>query len=116
MTYHDKLLDVEEGQSIKVRVVDFENTSYPKEDNPRDIEGEVEKVNEDISHSAGEIQRVITIGDVWDEGCKIDVGDTSKNQLVSTTGNPRKYTKVWRPRAGKDRNLLGEVESVTINE
>lgn len=124
VTTHDKLVCVEEGDSIEVRVVDFENTRYPKDNNPRTIEGKVENINEDVSHSAGEVQRVITIGDVWDEGCKIDVGNTSKNQLAGGSNNPRKYvwrprrkyTRVWRPRSGKDRVLLGKVKQVIIED
>lgn len=111
---YDKLLNVEEGEQVNIRVVGFENTSYPKEENPQDIKGEVKKIDEDVSHSAGEIQRVITIGDVWEDGCKIDIGDTADNKLTHSSKRCKKYTRVWRPRPGKDRLLIGKVESIEV--
>jgi hypothetical protein len=109
MTAYDTLLSVEEGDTVRVTVDDFENTKHPREDNPRTISGEVKRVKEDVSHSAGEIQRTVAVGDPWDEGCYIDLGDTAENKVTGGTYDSRKYTKAWRPRPGKDRLLLGKV-------
>lgn len=109
MIAYDTLLSVEEGDTVHVTVDDFENTKYIREDNPRTISGEVKQVKEDVSHSAGEIQRTVAVGDPWDGGCYIDLGDTAENKMAGGTYGPRKYTKAWRPRQGKDRLLLGKV-------
>lgn len=102
------LLSVEEGDSASVHIEDFENTRWPKEANPRTISGEVNRVKEDVGHSAGEIQRSVVIGDPRDDGCIVDCGDTAENNLTGG-GSAYKYLKAWRPRPGKDRLLLGRV-------
>jgi hypothetical protein len=112
MTAYDTLLSVQEGDTVTVTVDDFENTQHPRDENPRTISGEVDAVKEDVSHSAGEIQRTVAVGDPWDEGCYIDLGDTAENKMAGGTYNPRKYMKAWRPRPGKDRLLLGKVTEV----
>lgn len=106
-----RLMMVEGGDEITVEVDDFDNTRHPKEQNPREISGTVKNVAEDVNYAAGEIQRVVTIGNPWEDGCNIDVGDTSENNL--TGGHNRKlYTKAWRPRTGKDRILLGKITEI----
>lgn len=108
---YNSLLTVAVGAGIQIHVDDFENTRFPKTSNPRIISGDVERVKEDVSHSAGEIQRSVVIGDPWGDGCIVDCGDTGENQMVSGSSS-RVYLKAWRPRAGKDRVLLGRVTGV----
>lgn len=113
----ESLTKLMEGQEVTVHIVDFDNTNFPKDANPREITGEVVNIKGDVGHSAGEIERTVTIGNPWEGGCHIDVGDTAENKLTGGTNSPYKYTKAWRPRAGKDRLLLGKVHKVElINE
>jgi hypothetical protein len=114
-TVYEQLLDLSEGDSVSIEVIDFANTRWPKEDNPRSITGTVEHVKEDVSRSAGEIQRAIVIDNPYNEGCVVDVGDMRENNLTggSNAQSPR-YTKAWRPRPGKDRLLLGRVGNVNF--
>lgn len=100
---------IEEGEHVAVRIDDFENTTYPKEANPRTISGEVTRIKTDVGHSAGEIVRSVVIGDPRDDGVVVDLGDTSLNTMVSGRPTQRYYAKAWRPRPGKDRLLLGRV-------
>jgi hypothetical protein len=108
MTAYETLLDVEKGDTVSVTVDDFKSTQHSRKENPRSISGKVERVKEDVGHSAGEIQRSVVIGNPRDDGCIVDCGDTSQNKL---TGGFRSYTylKAWRPRHGKDCLLLGKV-------
>lgn len=108
----DTLLNLTEGDVVSVVVEDFENTISPKEENPREINGEIRKIKSDVGHSAGEIIRTIVVGNPWEGGANIDCGDTGENKMVKSP-RPEKYTKVWRPRSGKDRILLGRVRSVS---
>jgi hypothetical protein len=112
----DTLLGVGEGDRVEVRVEDFQNTNYPKEENPRTLSGEVTGVNEDVGHSAGEILRTVAVGDPRDEGFYVDLGDTAENQLTGGSSTPRRYSKVWQPRPGKDRLLLGRVAAAEVVE
>lgn len=102
-------MKVEEGDEITVTIDDFEDTRFPKDQNPRKVSGPVNNIAKDINYSAGEIQRVVTIGNPWDDGCNIDCGDTAKNKLTNETYETYTYTKAWQPRVGKDRLLLGKV-------
>lgn len=107
-TVWDRANKITEGDHVCIEIDDFDNTQFPKDDNSRAIDGEVTKVKTDIGHSAGEVVKTIAIGNPWDDGCYIDLGDTAKNNLIEHSG-ARKYSKVWRPRAGKDRILLGKL-------
>ena len=108
----DTLMAVEEGQEVELVIEDFETTRYPQDENPRTIAGTVRNIEENPGYAAGEIQRVVSVGDPRDEGCHIDCGDTSENNL--TGGHRRRtYLKAWRPRTGKGRLLLGRIGSVT---
>lgn len=113
-TAYNTLLSSEEGDTVSVRVDDFDNSRYSNSYNPRTISGEVDNVIEDVGHSAGEIQRSVVIGDPWEDGCVVDCGDTSENQLGVSGGSSYTYLKAWRPRAVKDRNLLGQVTVAEI--
>lgn len=112
-TAYETLLSVGEGDTVSVRIDDFENTRYPREENPRTISGEVSNVKEDVGRSAGEIQRCVVIGDPRDDGCIIDCGDTGENKMTGW-GRSQKYLKAWRPRRGKDRLLLGRVTDADV--
>lgn len=112
----ETLNSAEEGDKISVRIEDFDNTRCPREENPRCIEGKVKKVKESVGYSAGEISRTVVLGDPWDDGCNIDVGDTADNNLTGGGGSSHKYINAWRPRRGKDRLLLGEVVLVEVKD
>lgn len=112
MSAYDELIELSEGEQVTVTIDDFENTNFPRDENPRVITGEVVNVNEDVNHSGGEITRTVAIGDPRNDGCYIDCGDTAENNITTSTHQTYTYTKAWRPRAGKDRILLGRVTAV----
>lgn len=113
----ETLMGVAEGEEIEVTIEDFEDTRFPRDENPRTISGTVQNVSEEPGYGAGEIQRVVTVGDPWSDGCNIDCGDTSENNLNLTGGHGRRtYLKAWRPRSGKDRLLLGRVTEASMSE
>jgi len=113
----ETLRDVEEGIDVSLRIDDFENQSHSISENPRTISGQISGSSEDVSHSAGEIQRVIAIGDPWGDGCYVDLGDTAKNNLSVGGRSHRNYSKAWRPRPGqKGRCLLGRVVDVEVDD
>lgn len=118
MAAHAELMNVAEGDQIVVTIDDFENTNHPKDENPREIHGEVTNIKDDVGHSGGEIQRTVTVGNPWKGGVHIDVGDTAENKIVHGAASARKYTKAWRPRkrAGKGRLLLGRAVSVGLQK
>lgn len=114
-TTWETLESATEGSEMAVHIVDFENTNWPKDENPRWIVGEVVNVKEDVKRQAGEVVRVVTIGNPWEDGCHIDVIDTAQNTWI-TGPRGRKYLKAWRPRTGKDRLLLGVVDDVELRQ
>lgn len=113
---YDALLELTVGDSVMVKIDDFENTNFPKENNPREITGKVERIKKEVRNSAGEIERSVVIGNPRGGGCVIDCGDTGKNKMV-TSPVSRKYNKAWRPRTrNKDRLLLGRVVDISVQK
>lgn len=115
MSTWDQLDGLSEGDEVSVHIVDFEN-SMPKDENPRTLDGEVTRVQRDVNHAAGEVQTVVTVGDPWDGGCHIDLGDTAENKATGGANKSRKYAKAWRPRTRKRRRLLGRVDNVEVEQ
>jgi hypothetical protein len=115
MTAYEALMQVEVDDSVSVLIEDFDNTRFPKDENPRTVSGEIAKINESVGGYGGEVQRRIVVGNPMDDGCVVDLGDTAENKLVSG-GSSRTWMKAWRPRPGKDRLLLGQVAAMEVNE
>ncbi|MFB6236990.1 MAG: hypothetical protein ABEH81_01330 [Halopenitus sp.] len=113
MSPWEKLAQVTEGGTVEVEIVDFENSTQTDSETPQTISGEVTRKNETANYTCGEVRTAVTIEDPREDGCIIDLGDTSKNRLFPGGVN-KKYTKAWRPRMSKRRKLLGRIESCTI--
>lgn len=114
---YDTLERMEAGDHVSVKIEPFENARSPRDETPQDITGEVVIVDENVSHSAGEILYAVYIGPHRDDGCVVDVGDTRENAMTGGHMNSPPdcyYAKAWRPRPGKDRLLLGRVTKADL--
>lgn len=110
----DFLMTVQEGAIVSLVTDGTDHTRSVS------VENSVNRIIEDPGGFGGEIQRHIFIGppNPRDEGLMIDMGDTSKNQLVAG-GTNEKYIHAWRFDTSKGsyfKNRYGVGDVVAIDE